>query len=56
MESAKIRQRRFRDKYSIKQKVLGTSNLREHAKEDFNKELELVKKERQRLGLQEWNP
>lgn len=56
MESTKIRQRRFRDKYSIKQKVLGTSNLREHAKEDFNKELELVKKERQRLGLQEWNP
>ena len=56
MEANKIRQRRFRDKYSIKQKTLGTTNLREHAKEDFTEELELIKKERIRLGLQEWNP
>lgn len=51
-----IRQRRYRDKYDLKQKVLGNSNLREHPKESFTEELELIKKERIRLGLQDWNP
>lgn len=50
-ENNLIRQRRFQNKYQIKDKVLGNSNLKQHRNEDFSRELELIRNERRRLGL-----
>lgn len=40
-----------REKYKSKKQLLGSSNIGEHSQEDFEKEKQIVKKERRRLGI-----
>lgn len=49
LERSRIYKAKVREEQQLKEKLLGTSNIREHRNKDFSRELEIVRKEKRRL-------